>query len=119
MEAVYFEKRKGTIFDDPEELFCMRGIYVPEEKVVLFGKQVERYGKYEFYITSDAKTLDMIEEALKGETCADGATYSGIREFECDGSKIRRLVEDYKSENETVRERVRLDISMILDESRN
>lgn len=94
MKVVYFERKARS----PIHIHAGRyanAFYVPDEDVLLFSEQHGTFGGRDFSLTTNERPLDEARAIARGEIPSlDGVTYSNIRKFDYDESRLRDLIQD-------------------------
>lgn len=107
MKVIYFERKQ------PSRLHIhafshARGFYIPNEEIVLFREQRGTFGGQEYSLNDDEKFLGEVKKAIanpelfseeskemhEGVPIMKDVTYSNIKEFEYDDSKVQQLIQE-------------------------
>jgi hypothetical protein len=115
MRAIYFE-RTAEFAPHVHACSSVRGIYIPDEKLVLYREKRGRFGGFTFSFTDRKEFLDEMRPLLDGTTPnVEGVSYSGIKGFEYDEARLRELIQIVKLERD-LRNKVQSGISALLEE---
>jgi hypothetical protein len=117
MRAIYFERYATS----PVHIHAgsyTKGVYIPDENVVLFKEQQGTFGGEISSFTDRPDFLDEMQPLLQGRTPnVDGVTYSKIKELEYDGTRLKNLIQDARLERE-LRDKVTSGIDALLEEAK-
>jgi hypothetical protein len=100
MRAIYFERNARS----PIHIHAgshTNGVYIPDENVILYREQHGTFGGSTSSFTDRQELLDEIQPLLNGAIPnVEGVTYSGTKEFEYDGTKVKELIQNARLERE-------------------
>ena len=117
MRVIYFERNARSPFHIHAGSHT-KGVYVPDENVILYKEQHGTFGGHTSSFTDRQELLDEMRPLLEGTTPnVEGVTYSGIKEFEYDGAKLKELIQNAKLERE-LRDKVGTGIDALLEEAK-
>jgi len=113
MKAIYFEREARS----PVHIHagsCMAGLYVPDEKVILFKEQYGTFGGHTSSFTDRPEFLNEVQMLLKRRLNIPGVTYSKIKEIEYDEGKLKKLIQDARLEKD-LRDKVESGIEALFE----
>lgn len=117
MRAIYFERAE----ESPIHIHAgsyIRGVYIPDERVVLLREQHGTFGGHTTSYADNKEFLDEIQPLSEGGfPNREGVTYSRIKEFEYDETKLKELIQNAKLERE-LKNKVESGIDAFLEEVR-
>ena len=117
MRAIYFERHAQSPIHIHAGSYT-QGVYVPDERVVLFKEQHGTFGGNTVSLTDRQEFLDEMRPLLEGKTPnVNGVTYSGIKELEYDGTRLKELIQNARLEIE-LKDKVESGIDALLDEAK-
>lgn len=118
MKLVYFERTTKIGFHVHAGSY-VKGIYIPDENVILFKDRLGTFGGTFYSISEGTEFIDEVKAVLKGEKPqGKGITYSDVKEFECSISleTMRQLVKDAKQTNK-LRTKIGFGIDNLLEQA--
>ena len=116
MRAIYFERNAKSDFHIHAGSYT-KGVYIPDEKLVLFREQHGSFGGHTASFTDRKELLDEMSPLLEGRTPnVDGVTYSGIKVLEYDGARLKELIQNARLGRE-LRDKVESGIDALLKEA--
>lgn len=117
MRVIYFERNTISTFHIHASS-SIRGVYIPDENIILYKEQHGTFGGNTSSFSNRQEILDEVRPLLEGITPnVERVTYSGIKEFEYDGAKLKELIQNAKLERE-LRDKVRTGIDALLEEAK-
>jgi hypothetical protein len=100
MRAIYFERNARS----PIHIHAgshIKGVYIPYENVILYREQHGTFGGSTYSLTDRQELLNEMQPLLNGVTPnVKGVTYSEIKEFEYNGTKVKELIQNARLERE-------------------
>ena len=129
MKLIYF-KRKAKGFHIHGGAFA-ECFYIPQEEAVLFRERQGTFGSEDYSLNEETKFLEEVKKAIanpelfsdntkekhEGIPVTGGITYSNIKEFEYDDSKVQQLIQDAQSAKE-LEVKVQTGIESLLEQVR-
>jgi len=100
MKVVYFKRnaRSPVHIHASSHASCF---YVPDEKIVLYIEQHGTFGGRYYSLTDKAEILEEARNITEGNTPnVKNVTFSDIKEFEYESSKLRELMQNIRSKSE-------------------
>ena len=117
MRAIYFERNARSLIHIHAGSQT-KGVYIPDESVILYREQRGTFGGITYSFTDRQKLLDEMQLLLNGATPnVEGVTYSGIKEFEYDGTKVKELIQNARLERE-LKGKVESGLDALLEEAK-
>lgn len=100
MRVVYFKRnvRSPVHIHAGSYASCF---YVPDEKVVLYREQHGTFGGKDYSLTDRVEILEEARNIAESKTPnVRNVTFSDIKEFEYESSKLRELIRNIRSKSE-------------------
>lgn len=94
MNVIYFERnaRSSRHVHEGHYANCF---YVPDENIVLYKEQHGTFGGEDYSLTDRAKSLEEAKSIASGRTPnVNGVTFSNIKKFEYESSKLLELIKN-------------------------
>lgn len=92
MKVIYFERgaRSPIHIHEGSYASCF---YVPDENIVLYREQHGRFGGKDYLLTNRKEILEKARAIDENRTLnVDGVTFSNIKKFEYESSKLLELI---------------------------
>ena len=116
MKAIYFERSERSLHMYGSSR--AKGVYIPDESVVLYKEQRGVFGETTYSFTDRQEILDEMQSLLKGASPnVEGVTYSEIKEFEYDGTRLKEIIQNARLKRE-LRDKVKFGIDALLEETK-
>ena len=117
MRAIYFKRNAKSPMHIHAGSYT-NGVYIPDERVVLFKEQHGTFGGHTASFTDRQELLDEMQPLLEGRTPnVEGVTYSGIKELEYDGTRLKELIQNARLERE-LKGKVESGLDALLEEAK-
>jgi len=100
MKVVYFNRNARSPIHIHAGSYA-NCFYIPNENLVLCKEQYGSFGGQDYFLTDRTKMLEEARAIAEGRTpSVEGVSFSDIKEFEYDSSRLRELIQNTRLKTE-------------------